>query len=156
MFNIDFFCHRSCLVNNFIFFLVFKGWTELVFRCKSFKVLSTFGITNKSHLICFRYLWQIWLVRQQLVKKATFLLQKKIMKKKFDVPGIWHLESKVWYICRWSVMKFLILEWWPPQRNGPKFLAKFPCKMAQNWGFFTSEPSRYIKMQNFLANSPRT
>ena len=27
------------------------------------------------------------------------------MEKKLDVPGIRHSESKVWYICRWSVMK---------------------------------------------------
>ena len=42
------------------------------------------------------------------------------MEKKFDVPGILHLESKVWYICRWSVMKFLILEWWSPPVQWPE------------------------------------
>ena len=31
---------------------------------------------------------------------------------------------------------------------------KFTCKMAQTFFFFTSEPSRYIKMQNFLKIPP--
>ena len=44
-------------------------------------------------------LYLVTVLRQQLVKKATFLLQKN-HEKKFDVPGILHLESKVWYICR--------------------------------------------------------
>ena len=48
------------------------------------------------------------------------------MEKKFDVPGILHLESKVWYICRWSVMKFLILEWWPPPAQWPEVFGQIP------------------------------
>ena len=48
------------------------------------------------------------------------------MEKKFDVPGILHLESKVWYICRWSVMKFLILEWWAPPAQWPEVFGQIP------------------------------
>ena len=29
-------------------------------------------------------------------QKSHFFYYKKSWKKKFDVPGIWHLESKVW------------------------------------------------------------
>ena len=58
--------------------------------------------------------------------KKPLFYYKKIMKKKFDVPGILHLESKVWYICRWSVMKFLILEWWPPPVQWPEVFGQIP------------------------------
>ena len=63
------------------------------------------------------------------------------MEKKFDVPGILHLESKVWYICRWSVMKFLILEWWAP-----------PSAMARS--FWPNSLVKWLKIGFFWLRSP--
>ena len=48
----------------------------------------------KLHLkVEYRYSVSSW-------SKKPLYYYKKFMKKKFDVPGTLHLESKVWYICR--------------------------------------------------------
>ena len=89
-------------------------------------------------------------------QKSHFFITKKSWKKSSMSPEFYTWNQRFGTFVDDLWWNFWFWSGGPPQRNGPKFLAKFPCKMAQNWGFLTSEPSRYIKMQNFFANSPRT
>ena len=87
-------------------------------------------------------------------QKSHFFITKKSWKKSSMSPEFdtWNQRFGTFVDDLW--WNFWFWSGGPPQRNGPKFLAKFPCKMAQNWGFLTSEPSRYIKMQIFLQIPP--
>ena len=89
-------------------------------------------------------------------QKSHFFITKKSWKKSSMSPEFYTWNQRFGTFVDDLWWNFWFWSGGPPQRNGPKFLAKFPCKMAQKWGFLTSEPSRYIKTQNFFVNSPRT